>query len=125
MALRSLEKAFEGPLRWMAKSYQAAVGAELKKYGLRYDDLLCQWRDLDFDEALHRIDPKEVELRNQRLKRAMDLSMKHTYLSKEMQAKQTPYEFYMSDMVEQVKAENDEKHALDAGGSIPYNRQLP
>ena len=50
---------------------QAAVGAELKKYGLRYDDLLCQWRDLDYEEALNRIDPKEVELRNQRLKRAM------------------------------------------------------
>jgi hypothetical protein len=33
----------------------------------------------------------ERDLRMQRLKRAMDLSMKHVYLDKDMQAKQTPW----------------------------------
>lgn len=46
-------------------------------------------------EALRRL-PKEVtDARIQRLKRASDLSMKHTYLSEEMQAKQTPFESYL------------------------------
>ena len=32
-------KLFEPALEWMAIRYQAAVAKELKKYGLRYEDL--------------------------------------------------------------------------------------
>ncbi len=38
---------------------QAAVGAELKKYGLRYDDLLDPTNNLDVNEAMRRL-PQEV-----------------------------------------------------------------
>lgn len=33
--------------------------------------------------------------RNARLKRAMDLSLKGTFLPKELQEKQTPFDFYL------------------------------
>ena len=36
----SLAKMFEPLFARAARSYQAMVGQELKKYGLRYDDLL-------------------------------------------------------------------------------------
>ena len=35
-----LAKLAEPAFQWAAVRYKAAVGAELKKYGLRYDDLL-------------------------------------------------------------------------------------
>lgn len=38
---------------------------------------------------------QEVDLRNQRLKRAHDCSLKKAYLPKHIQDQQTPYHFYM------------------------------
>ncbi len=49
----------------------------------------------DVDEALKRLPQEAVDARNQRLKRAIDISMKHSELPKELQAVQTPFEFYM------------------------------
>ena len=49
----------------------------------------------DVDEALRRLPQEEVDARNQRLKRAMDLSLKHVDLEKDMQARQTPYLSYV------------------------------
>jgi ubiquinol-cytochrome c reductase subunit 7 len=53
--------------------------------GLRYDDLYDDLYDLDVKEALARLPKAETDARNQRLKRAIDQSMKHTYLPKEIQ----------------------------------------
>jgi hypothetical protein len=53
--------------------------------GLRYDDLYDDLNDLDIKEALNRLPQQEVDARNQRLKRAMDCSMKHAYLPKDLQ----------------------------------------
>lgn len=44
---------------------------------------------------LKRLPQDEVDARNQRLKRAMDLSLKHVYLPKDLQAVQTPYREYI------------------------------
>lgn len=52
------------------------------------------------DEALKRLPQEVVDARNQRLKRASDLSMKHSELPKELQQLQTPYEFYMKDTLD-------------------------
>lgn len=41
--------------------------------------------DLDVKEALNRLPREIVDARNQRLKRAMDLSMKHEYLPEDLQ----------------------------------------
>jgi len=40
-----------------------------------------------------------------------------------MQEKQTPFAFYLSPTLDQVKAERAERASLGAGQ--PYNRQLP
>jgi ubiquinol-cytochrome c reductase subunit 7 len=41
--------------------------------------------ELDIKEALNRLPREIVDARNQRLKRAMDLSMKHEYLPEDLQ----------------------------------------
>ncbi|CAI0444460.1 unnamed protein product [Linum tenue] len=62
-----------------------AISNRLKKYGLRYDDLYDPYFDLDVMEALNRLPREIVDARNQPLKRAMDLSMKHEYLPADLQ----------------------------------------
>jgi ubiquinol-cytochrome c reductase subunit 7 len=120
---RAMRKMLEPMLKSMSVNYRRTVGDELRKYGLRYDDLLDEGQDLDVGEALKRLTAEERDMRAQRLKRAIDLSMKHSYLTKEEQAMQTPFDFYLTPIVERVKAERAERTAL--GGSQPYNRQIP
>jgi hypothetical protein len=52
---RALAKLFEPWVKSASTAYRATVGAELRKYGLRYDDLLDEGQDLDVGEALKRI----------------------------------------------------------------------
>jgi len=52
---------------------------------LRYDDLFDPKEHLDIKEALERLPQEVIDARNQRLKRAMDLSMKHEYLPDDLQ----------------------------------------
>jgi ubiquinol-cytochrome c reductase subunit 7 len=118
-----LSKLSEPFWNWASRRYQAAVGKELKKYGLRYDDLYDELYDVDIQEALSRLPKHVVDARSARIKRAMDASMKHVYLPKELQAKQTPYEFYLQEALEQVKLEREERNKL--GSSMPYSRELP
>lgn len=75
-----LSKLFEPLMARAARSYQAMVGYELKKYGLRYDDLFDPLYSTDINEALERLPQDVKDARNQRLKRAMDLSCKHVYV---------------------------------------------
>lgn len=42
---------------------------------------------MDIKEALNRLPKEVVDARNQRLKRAMDLSMKHQYLNEDLQVR--------------------------------------
>ncbi|GAB4817839.1 hypothetical protein N2152v2_004885 [Parachlorella kessleri] len=124
MAARGgLSRLFEPAYAWMATRYQAALSKQLVKYGLRYEDLYDPQQDLDVDEALKRLPQEVVDARNQRLKRASDISMKHSELPKEMQKLQTPFEHYMKDALEQVRLENEERIELNT--SKPYDRQLP
>ena len=91
--------------------------------GLRYDDLFDPYYDLDIKEALNRLPREVVDARNQRLKRAMNLSMKHEYLPEHMQAMQTPLRSYLQDMLALVKRENAELEAL---GALPlYQCTIP
>lgn len=52
-------------------------------------------RGQDVAEALRRLPQEEQDLRNQRLKRAHDCSLKKAYLEKAVQAEQTPFKFYL------------------------------
>ncbi|KAK9141628.1 hypothetical protein Syun_011028 [Stephania yunnanensis] len=108
---------------WLAAQHMKSVSKRLKKYGLRYDDLYDPYYDLDIKEALARLPREVVDARIQRLKRAHDLSMKHEYLSSDMQAMQTPFRYYLQDMLVLVKRERAEREAL---GALPlYQRTIP
>lgn len=54
----------------------------------------------DVDEALKRLPQDVLDARNQRLKRAHDLNMKHSELPAELKPLQTPYDFYLKDTLE-------------------------
>jgi len=79
--------------------------------------------NLDVKEALNRLPQREVDLRNQRIKRAIDISQKHTELPDELKKLQTPFNFYLKPMVEKIEAENAERAELGTGK--PYDRQIP
>ncbi|CAN6308830.1 unnamed protein product, partial [Urochloa humidicola] len=107
----------------LARLHMHSVSSRLRKYGLRYDDLYDPYFDLDIKEALGRLPREVVDARIQRLKRAMDLSMKHQYLPEDVQAVQTPFRGYLSDMLALVKKESAEREAL---GALPlYQRTIP
>uniref|UniRef100_A0A7S1MZT3 Cytochrome b-c1 complex subunit 7 n=3 Tax=Eukaryota TaxID=2759 RepID=A0A7S1MZT3_9EUKA len=103
--------------------YRRQVEKELIKYGLRYDDLLDPNMNLDVKEALNRLPQSEIDLRNQRIKRAIDISQKHTELPDEFKKLQTPFKHYLKPMVKQVELENEERASLGTGK--PYDRQIP
>ncbi|KAL6985306.1 hypothetical protein U1Q18_018682 [Sarracenia purpurea var. burkii] len=108
---------------WFAAKHKKVLTQRLSRYGLRYDDLYDPYYDLDIKEALNRLPREVVDARNQRLKRAMDLSMKHEYLPEHLQAMQTPFRSYLQDMLALVKRENAEREAF---GALPlYQRTLP
>ncbi|XP_057468123.1 cytochrome b-c1 complex subunit 7-like [Actinidia eriantha] len=108
---------------WFAALHMKSVSQRLRRYGLRYDDLFDPYYDLDIKEALNRLPREVVDARNQRLKRAMDLSLKHEYLPEHIQAMQTPFRSYLQEMLALVKRENAEREAL---GALPlYQRTIP
>ena len=55
---------------------------ELRLAGVKLDDVRNEWHP-DVQTALSRLSPEELSNRNKRLKRAMDLSLKHSELNKE------------------------------------------
>ncbi|CAM0905668.1 unnamed protein product [Alopecurus aequalis] len=122
--LSSLSAWFVNPRKNpLARLHMKTVAHRLSNYGLRYDDLYDPYNDLDIKEALARLPREVVDARNQRLKRSMDLSMKHQYLPDDVKALQTPFRSYLSDMLALVKKERAEREAL---GALPlYERTLP
>uniref|UniRef100_A0A7I4A6G9 Uncharacterized protein n=1 Tax=Physcomitrium patens TaxID=3218 RepID=A0A7I4A6G9_PHYPA len=145
----TIQKSMGKSFGWCSNWYRGKVSKELKKYGLRYDDLYDEMHDFDIMEALHRLPTQVTDYRYQRLKRAMDCGFKHKYLDKKMQdcilvycgnareqqvvatsimvndnqAKQTPFEFYLQDTLAQVKRERIEREAQ--GSAMPYQREMP
>lgn len=65
--------------------FLALIKKDSSGLGLRYEDLYDPMYDLDIKEALNRLPREVVDARNQRIKRAMDLSMKHEYLPEDLQ----------------------------------------
>ncbi|CAJ2674969.1 cytochrome b-c1 complex subunit 7-2, mitochondrial-like [Trifolium pratense] len=122
--MASLLQAIVDPKRnWFARQHMKAVSTRLRKYGLRYDDLYDPYYDVDIKEALNRLPKEVVDARHARLKRAIDLSMKHEYLPEDLQAMQTPFRSYLQEMLTFVKRERAEREAL--GGLPLYQRTLP
>lgn len=96
----------------IARAYQASVTAELRKFGLRYDDLLNEY-DNEVKTALTQLTPEEVEMRNKRLKRALDLSVKQTYLAEDLQDKEDVWNPYLSKRVTALKNKEHEKQLYE------------
>ncbi|CAF2147423.1 hypothetical protein IGI04_000535 [Brassica rapa subsp. trilocularis] len=118
-----LQSLIDPKKNFLARMHMKAVSTRLRRYGLRYDDLFDQYESMDIKEALNRLPREVVDARNQRLKRAMDLSMKHEYLPKDLQAVQTPFRGYLKEMLALVERERKEREAL---GALPlYQRTLP
>nr|UER43498.1 cytochrome bd ubiquinol oxidase 14kDa subunit [Viscum album] len=108
---------------WIVRKYANIVGNRLRRYGLRYDDLFDPLADVEVKVALDRLPPAVVAARTQRLMRAMDHSLKHTYLPEDLQAVQTPFRSYLYDMRRLIKKENKERKAL---GALPLvQRTIP
>ncbi|XP_039014870.1 cytochrome b-c1 complex subunit 7-2, mitochondrial-like [Hibiscus syriacus] len=139
--MSSFLKSFLDPKKnRLAAMHMNSVSKRLRRYGLRYDDLYDPLYDLDVKEALNRLPREIVDARNQRLKRALDLSLKHEYLPEDLQVNtklvrfrvksisdrlifdldqtldqkmQTPFRSYLQDMLALVK-ERAEREALGA-----------
>ena len=94
-----------------ARWYQKKVGSSLSKYGLRYEDIWIEHPDVE--KALQYLPKKELVERNRRIKRAMHLSMTHTYLPKEIQAVQTPNKSYLAKRVEEQRLIREERERLN------------
>ncbi|KAL0698108.1 hypothetical protein Bca4012_054230 [Brassica carinata] len=122
--MSSFLQSFLNPKKnFLARMHMKAVSTRLRRYGLRYDDTYDQYYHMDIKEALNRLPREVVDARNQRLKRAMDLSMKHEYLPEDLQALQTPFRSYLQEMLALVERERKEREAL---GALPlYQRTLP
>ena len=104
----------------LGKPYAAWLNNRLSAYGLRYDDLYDPLKDEDVAEALRRLPPDVIQARNARLRRAIDLDMKHDHLHGELLAKQTPAESYLQEVLEEVRQERRERAQL--GEQPAYTR---
>ncbi|KAI3513777.1 hypothetical protein L1887_11930 [Cichorium endivia] len=121
MASSQLVKAILNPKKnWFAALHKKTIANRLRKYGLRYDDLFDPMESLDIKEALARLPREIIDARNQRILRAMDLSMKHEYLPKDLEAQQTPFRSYLTDMLALVEREKAERAAL---GALPLQQR--
>ena len=83
-----------------------------QKFGLRLDDL---WYHLNPDVAvaITRLSEEEYNLRNWRIKRALDLSMKNRILPPEQWTKPHEDIRYILVHVKQIAKEREERNAWD------------
>merc|ERR1712166_166617 len=90
-------------LDYGSKVYCNMLGKQLNKYGLRYEDILTETPEVM--EALSRTSPADQEGRSMRIRRAVDLSFKKTYLPPSMQAANEPFKVYLMPHIKQVESE--------------------
>jgi len=97
-------------LRAATGAYHGSLARNLNNHGLKLDDVYVVTKDVS--NAINSLDPAVLNARNQRLKRAMDLSMKHTYLQKDMQSRLDPFESYLQEPTAVAMAARLERQAL-------------
>jgi len=86
--------------------------AGYRQMGLRADDLHME-ENHDVTAALSRLPENDQYLRIFRIKRALDLTMKHQILAKEDWTKPEEDELYLTPMIEKVVAERKEREQWD------------
>ena len=80
--------------------------------GLRRDDLIYD-DDPDVEEALRRIPVEELDLRNFRIKRALDINLKQSVLPEHEWVTDATDKPYLDHVIEQVKNERKERELWD------------
>merc|ERR1712138_278056 len=100
-ALRRTAVRQNAVLDWAANTYANMLGGQLRKYGLRVEDIYTETPEIM--EAVKRLSPQEKEERSMRLRRAVDLSFKRTYLPADMQASHEPFKMYLHPNIVQVE----------------------
>ncbi len=89
------------------------VMGELRKYGLRYEDVLI-YENEDYQRALKYISEEEYQARLRRITRAQQLSLTHEELPKELQALQEPEREYLGELMIEFKRLREEREKLNA-----------
>ncbi|QPH05446.1 Cytochrome b-c1 complex subunit 7 [Epichloe festucae Fl1] len=102
---------------WLANMVMPAANwyanaAGYKKLGLRFDDLVEEERE-STQIALGRLSPKESYDRIYRIRRSVQCSYQHKLLPKDQWTKAEEDTPYLTEIIQQVEAELDEKDALD------------
>ncbi|XP_067887656.1 cytochrome b-c1 complex subunit 7 [Heterodontus francisci] len=105
MAARAPVKATSSLLQKFQKWYYNAAG--FNKYGLMRDDTL--YENDDVKEAVRRLPENLYNDRMFRIKRALDLSMKHQILPKDMWTKYEQDMRYLEPYLKEVICERREK----------------
>ncbi|XP_078072057.1 cytochrome b-c1 complex subunit 7 [Mustelus asterias] len=109
MAGRASVKTTSSLLQNLQKWYYNAAG--FNKFGLMRDDTL--YENDDVKEALKRLPESLYNDRMFRIKRALDLSMKHQILPKEMWTKFEQDAHYLEPYLKEVISERMEKEEWD------------
>ena len=79
---------------------------------MRRDDLIFD-DDPDVEEALRRIPSEELDLRNFRIKRALDINLKQSILPEHEWTTDDTDISYLDHVIEQVKQERKERELWD------------
>merc|ERR1711916_100409 len=87
-----------GVMGLLAKWYQGSLNGTLRKYGLRYEDVILSDHE-DYKQALKYLTEEERQNREKRIHRAIDLAAKHEELPKEIQEIQEPRKFYITPLM--------------------------
>merc|ERR1712198_352395 len=102
----TLQKAFNAFRGW----YIYAAG--YRQLGLRADDLRMD-ENPDVATAISRLPAEDQHQRIFRIKRAMDLSLKHQILPKSEWTTPEQDELYLTDMIERARRERKEREEWD------------
>ncbi|CAM9947739.1 unnamed protein product [Heterosigma akashiwo] len=106
-----LTKVFQGVVNQAAGVYQRALGARLREFGLRYEDLLIETDDVQ--KALDRATPEDIQSRNRRIQRAIDISLKRKPLPAQLQAIQEPFKHYLDYAIYEARLLRQERALLN------------
>ena len=95
----------------VSKVYKGIVASRLGAVGLKYEDLLVEVDDVE--KSLKRIDPETLVAREQRIKRAFDLSVKRKTLPVENQPAD-PLDHYLANELELAQKDREERAILNS-----------
>lgn len=96
------------PIKRFAPAYANLAG--YRQYGLKYQDLLVETKDVD--EALRRLPMHEQVMRARRIKLASDLALKQTILPKEQWTKPEEDVAYLTPYLDEVFTEKRDREAF-------------